>query len=247
MAPECLNPELGTLTEKVRGARGSQLCLRRAVLRVGAAQASVAGAAGPTRPVRRRCGRQRPRAHSLAWHALVNCCGSSMLPRCAAQVDIFSLAIVMWELVTRRRPWEGIKVGRGFCWLSVLLTHVRTRTQPCARGSRVRRHTLVCNTCMRTRACTRVCAHLHASARGPPGARRQRAPFRPAPPQHTQMYEFLQRVMVDGARLPLPNDDNVCPLAWRRLISRCWSADPLQRPCASEVVTVLARLYKYWH
>jgi hypothetical protein len=33
-----------------------------------------------------------------------------------------------------------------------------------------------------------------------------------------KVMDFLQRMVVDGARLPLPNADEKCPVAWRRLI-----------------------------
>uniref|UniRef100_A0A7S3QZF2 Protein kinase domain-containing protein n=1 Tax=Dunaliella tertiolecta TaxID=3047 RepID=A0A7S3QZF2_DUNTE len=96
-------------------------------------------------------------------------CFNPELGQLTEKVDIWSLAIVMWELVTRTVPWEGLNA-----------------------------------------------------------------------------LEYLQCMVVDGARLPLPSADEVCPLAWRRLISRCWSAIPSERPSASEAVTILARLHKYW-
>ena len=34
--------------------------------------------------------------------------------------------------------------------------------------------------------------------------------------------EFLKRVVVDGARLPVSFDDQVCPMALRKIMSSCW-------------------------
>lgn len=61
-----------------------------------------------------------------------------------------------------------------------------------------------------------------------------------------QVYDFLQRTVLDGARLRLPTDDDVCPIALRRLIEGCWEVNPEDRPSASEVASELERLHTYW-
>lgn len=81
--------------------------------------------------------------HTVPWACpfFPQSCLISLPIRFSLQVDIYSLGVLFWELVTRKAPWEGRKV-----------------------------------------------------------------------------LEFLQAVVVDGARLPLPAADEVCPLAWRSLI-----------------------------
>lgn len=58
-------------------------------------------------------------------------------------------------------------------------------------------------------------------------------------------HDFLRRMVLEDGRLPVPQDDGRCPLALRRLIGRCWSTDPSDRPHMDEVLRELERLYKY--
>lgn len=73
-------------------------------------------------------------------------------------------------------------------------------------------------------------------------------PLAPAPSHHLQgfkTHEFLQRMVIAGERLPVPQDDNVCPLALRRLIGACWADDPDERPSGAEIISELSRMLKY--
>lgn len=38
-------------------------------------------------------------------------CFDTTLGKLTEKVDIFSLGVILWELVTRRVPWEGLEVG----------------------------------------------------------------------------------------------------------------------------------------
>ncbi|GLC74942.1 hypothetical protein PLESTF_001575500 [Pleodorina starrii] len=65
------------------------------------------------------------------------------------------------------------------------------------------------------------------------------------PWQGMRTHEFLQRMVIGGGRLAVPQDDNVCPLALRRLLSACWSDLPAERPSCEEIMTELERMLKY--
>ncbi|GFR41284.1 hypothetical protein Agub_g1799 [Astrephomene gubernaculifera] len=82
--------------------------------------------------------------------------------------DTWSLGVVLWEMVTRKRPWPGL-------------------TLP----------------------------------------------------------QYYREVVLRKSRLPIPQDDCVCPLALRRLISSCWSDAPGERPSCAHIVQELSRLLKY--
>ncbi|KXZ56709.1 hypothetical protein GPECTOR_1g639 [Gonium pectorale] len=82
--------------------------------------------------------------------------------------DTWSLGVVLWEMVTRKRPWPGL-------------------TMP----------------------------------------------------------QYYREVVVRKSRLEVPMDDNVCPMALRRLISSCWADDPEERPSCAHIVGELSRLLKY--
>lgn len=62
----------------------------------------------------------------------------------------------------------------------------------------------------------------------------------PAPPHTTlqgmRTHEFLQRMVIGGGRLAVPQDDNVCPLALRRIMSACWADAPSERPSCEEII-----------
>ncbi|KAG2499288.1 hypothetical protein HYH03_002866 [Edaphochlamys debaryana] len=57
--------------------------------------------------------------------------------------------------------------------------------------------------------------------------------------------EYFKEVVIKKSRLPVPTDDNVCPMALRRLISSCWAEDPEDRPDCAHIVAELSRLLKY--
>ncbi len=59
------------------------------------------------------------------------------------------------------------------------------------------------------------------------------------------MAAFMLKVVNEGARLPVPQDDTTCPLALRRLISDCWSDAAEERPSMQHVVSELERLVRY--
>ncbi|GIL81741.1 hypothetical protein Vretimale_1362 [Volvox reticuliferus] len=65
------------------------------------------------------------------------------------------------------------------------------------------------------------------------------------PWQGMRTHEFLQRMVVGGGRLAVPQDDNVCPLALRRLLSACWADMPHERPSCEEIIVELERMLKY--
>ncbi|KAG2442917.1 hypothetical protein HXX76_002993 [Chlamydomonas incerta] len=59
------------------------------------------------------------------------------------------------------------------------------------------------------------------------------------------MAEYYREVVIRKSRLPIPQDDNVCPMALRRLISSCWCDNPEDRPSCGHIVAELSRLLKY--
>ncbi|KAG2499756.1 hypothetical protein HYH03_002688 [Edaphochlamys debaryana] len=65
------------------------------------------------------------------------------------------------------------------------------------------------------------------------------------PWQGLRTHEFLQRMVVGGGRLPVPQDDNVCPLALRRLLSACWADLPSERPSCEEIICELERMLRF--
>lgn len=58
-------------------------------------------------------------------------------------------------------------------------------------------------------------------------------------------HEFLQRMVIGGGRLAVPQDDNVAPLALRRLMSDCWAENPLERPSCADIISELTRMLRY--
>eukprot|EP00198_Chlamydomonas_reinhardtii_P010592 XP_001699929.1 predicted protein [Chlamydomonas reinhardtii] len=65
------------------------------------------------------------------------------------------------------------------------------------------------------------------------------------PWQGMRTHEFLQRMVIGGGRLAVPQDDNVCPLALRRIMSACWADAPSERPSCEEIIGDLERMLKY--
>ncbi|KXZ50231.1 hypothetical protein GPECTOR_17g869 [Gonium pectorale] len=65
------------------------------------------------------------------------------------------------------------------------------------------------------------------------------------PWQGMRTHEFLQRMVIGGGRLAVPQDDGVCPLALRRLLSACWADAPSERPSCGAIVGELERMLKY--
>ncbi|KAG2449201.1 hypothetical protein HYH02_005948 [Chlamydomonas schloesseri] len=65
------------------------------------------------------------------------------------------------------------------------------------------------------------------------------------PWQGMRTHEFLQRMVIGGGRLAVPQDDNVCPLALRRIMSACWADAPSERPSCEEIIGELERMLKY--
>jgi hypothetical protein len=53
------------------------------------------------------------------------------------------------------------------------------------------------------------------------------------------------QVVSQGARLPVPTNDNVCPYALRCLISSCTEERPSERPAISYIVAELQRMLRY--
>ncbi|KAG2449900.1 hypothetical protein HYH02_000006 [Chlamydomonas schloesseri] len=62
---------------------------------------------------------------------------------------------------------------------------------------------------------------------------------------HCRMADFVTKVVSQGARLPVPTNDNVCPYALRCLISSCTEERPSERPAISHIVSELQRMLKY--
>ncbi|GLC36909.1 hypothetical protein PLESTM_000517300 [Pleodorina starrii] len=60
-----------------------------------------------------------------------------------------------------------------------------------------------------------------------------------------RMGDFVQKVVSQRARLPIPSDDGVCPLALRRLISSCTEERPSDRPTIAHIASELSRMAKY--
>ncbi len=57
--------------------------------------------------------------------------------------------------------------------------------------------------------------------------------------------DFYREVVRKGTRLEIPQDDNVCPMALRNLISACWSDSPDDRPPCAHIVSEITRMLKY--
>lgn len=53
------------------------------------------------------------------------------------------------------------------------------------------------------------------------------------------------QVVATRARLKVPTDDGVCPLALRELISTCTEERPADRPCVDHIISELRRMIKY--
>lgn len=107
-----------------------------------------------------------PDAGTLAYMA-PECYGATdanLTDKC----DIYSFAVIMWEMVVRRKPWEGMRIT-----------------------------------------------------------------------------DFYREVVRKGTRLEIPQDDNVCPMALRNLISACWSDSPDDRPSCAHIVSEVTRMLKY--
>ncbi|EFJ42725.1 hypothetical protein VOLCADRAFT_97179 [Volvox carteri f. nagariensis] len=68
---------------------------------------------------------------------------------------------------------------------------------------------------------------------------------RQVPWQGMRTHEFLQRMVIGGGRLAVPQDDSMCPLALRRLMSVCWADLPSERPSCEEIIGELERMLKY--
>ncbi len=52
-------------------------------------------------------------------------------------------------------------------------------------------------------------------------------------------------MVIGGGRLAVPQDDNVAPLALRRLMSDCWAENPLERPSCADIISELTRMLRY--
>ncbi|GLI68953.1 hypothetical protein VaNZ11_013479 [Volvox africanus] len=57
--------------------------------------------------------------------------------------------------------------------------------------------------------------------------------------------EYYREVVLRKSRLQIPQDDGVCPMALRRLISSCWYDNPEERPSCAHIVAELTRMLKY--
>lgn len=60
-----------------------------------------------------------------------------------------------------------------------------------------------------------------------------------------RMAAFVSKVVATRARLKVPTDDGVCPLALRELISTCTEERPADRPCVDHIISELRRMIKY--
>ncbi|KAG2429001.1 hypothetical protein HXX76_011245 [Chlamydomonas incerta] len=62
---------------------------------------------------------------------------------------------------------------------------------------------------------------------------------------HCRMADFVTKVVSQGARLPVPTNDNACPYALRCLISSCTEERPSERPAIAHIVAELQRMLKH--